>query len=514
MSTPSLTRESPTTPAPVAEAVRQPAGEAPDGARAVAAARRAQPAWAAKPLAERLAVLRRARQLIPAHAATYTGLVHTDRRAPGETLGAEVLPLADAFRFLEQRAAAILRPRRLGGRFRPMWLSGVKAEVRREPYGVILIIGPSNYPLFLVGVQAIQALAAGNAALMKPGAGAGPVTRAFADMLVAAGLDRDLVPVLSEAPEAGAQAIQAGVDKVFLTGSARTGAAVLAQLAPRLTPATMELSGCDAVFVRGDADLDLVTRALRFGLHLNRSETCIAPRRVFVDQALAPELQQRLAAMAEGLQSYPSRTAAARWAARLITDAVERGGRLVAGQVLPNQEGITPAVVANASPDMPLLQEDAFAPVVAVVPVANDEEALRAAARCPYALGASVFSRDLGAARALAERVHAGGVTVNDVIAPTADPRLPFGGRDRSGFGVTRGEEGLLEVTTPKVISTRHGGLDWHLDSPHPADAAFFEAYIRATNCPSWRERMAAWFALIRVAIGRWRGGPAPQETM
>jgi acyl-CoA reductase-like NAD-dependent aldehyde dehydrogenase len=339
------------------------------------------------------------------------------------------------------------------------------------------------------------------------------VTRLFADILIEAGLDPALVRVLPEAPEAAGQAIEAGVDKVILTGSARTGAKVLAQLAPRLIPATMELSGCDAAFVRADADLDQVTRAMRFSLRLNACETCIATHRIFVDQSLAPQLQERLRAVATELKDCPSRTPAARASAALIQDAVRRGGKIVAGGVLPDQQGITPTVVTNVSPDMPLLQEDLFAPVVSVVPVASDEEALQAAAKCPYALGAAVFGAEPGA-RSLAERVHAGGVVVNDVIAPTADPRVPFGGRGRSGFGVTRGAEGLLDCTTIKVVTVRAGGLTWHLDSPHPADHEFFSTYIRATNTPSWKEWVTAWLSLGRIMVRRLLEKKSPAAGM
>src|SRR4051812_27290966 len=145
---------------------------------AVEAARRSQAAWAATPLAARLRLLRRLRDRIAEHAA---GLAEAAGRASvrnaAEALVAEVLPLADACRFLERRAVSLLRPRRLGIGGRPAWLWGARAEVLREPVGVVLVIGPSNYPLMLPGVQALQALAAGNAVLWKPGVGGGPAAR-------------------------------------------------------------------------------------------------------------------------------------------------------------------------------------------------------------------------------------------------------------------------------------------------------------------------------------------------
>ena len=171
----------------------------------------------------------------------------------------------------------------------------MRSEIHREPLGVVLIIGPGNYPLFLPGVQLIQALAAGNAVLLKPGIGGTPAAQALSKLVIRAGIDPQLVAVLAESREAAGCAIEAHPDKVLFTGSAATGEKILEQLAPHLIPATMELSGCDAVMVRADADLELVVRALVFGLRLNAGATCMSPKRVLVHRSIATELEGRLA---------------------------------------------------------------------------------------------------------------------------------------------------------------------------------------------------------------------------
>ena len=211
--------------------------------------------------------------------AEQAGALH---RTVADTLVSEVLPLAEACRFLEREARWILAPQRLSTHTRPFWLRRVTAETRREPLGVVLIIAPANYPLFLPGVQALQALAAGNAVLWKPAPGGMAAAEALRDVLVGCGLDPALLQLLDESPQAAADAIAAGVDKVFLTGSAATGTAVLSQLAAHCTPAVMELSGCDAVFVLPGAAVDRAAAALAFGLRFNGSATCMAPRRLFL----------------------------------------------------------------------------------------------------------------------------------------------------------------------------------------------------------------------------------------
>lgn len=482
-------------------------------------ARQAQPSWAALPLATRLRVLRGLRHRIAARAPELGAAAGAGHDRPwAEVLSAEVLPLADACRFLEREAPRLLAPRRLGRSGRPSWLGRVTSEVQREPLGLVLILAPSNYPLFLPGVQTLQALAAGNAVLWKPSPGGAPAARALAGLLTEAGLDERLVRVLPAGDDSGRAAIAAGPDRVLLTGSAATGRAVLRDLADRLIPATLELSGCDALFVLPGADLGRVAQAVRFGLALNGGATCIAPRRLFVPREMARNLEELLAT---ALMDVPPVRIAEESAARirsLVRSALACGARLLGGRTPPpsgesfgNPEAFRPLVVLDATPDLPLLREDLFAPVLTVVPVASAEEALDFAARCPYALGASVFGPEK-AARVVAARIRAGVVTVNDLIVPTADPRLPFGGRGESGFGVTRGAEGLLELTTVKTVAVRRGRWLPHLETPAEGDGEILQGLLNLGHAARWRDRLAAAASLVRAAR-RVRSTPSADPT-
>lgn len=475
--------------------------------RAIDSARIAQKKWSATPISARLKIFRRVRSLIAEQAESLAHAANASRHRPlSEILTDEVLPLAEACRFLERDAEKILRPKKIGSRGRPLWLGSVASEIRRESLGMVLVIGPGNYPLFLPCVQALQALAAGNAVLLKPGVGGSSAACAFAEILAQSGLDKKLCQVLPEAAEAASCAIQIGVDKVVLTGSATTGETVLHQCAKNLTPATVELSGCDAMFVRADADMDLVVRALAFGLRLNHSATCIAPRRVFVPRSRATELEGRLAKMFPGDGGEISGFTHPHWF-QLVTEALAGGAHLLAGNIQPDGSLHTPLIFAGIKPSMRLVQEDIFAPVLSLITVADDDEALAFAAQCPFALGAMIFSHDECAARALATRVRAGVVVINDLIVTTADPRLPFGGRGRSGFGVTRGAEGLLEMTVPKVVTVRSGKSRRHFEPSQSGDAELFTAYIQATHTGGWRNRLAALKKLFYVLKQR------PPET-
>jgi len=469
----------------------------------MSAARAAQGSWASTPLPKRLAHLRELRRLIAEHASALSEASASARQRPAvESLTAEVLPLAEACRFLERDAESLLAPRRLGAQGLPLWLSGVRSEIRREPLGVVLIIGPGNYPLLLPGVQLIQALAAGNAVLLKPGVGGSSAARALIEIIHRAGLDSRLVALLPESTEAARAAIDAHPDKVVFTGSAVTGAKILAQLAPHLIPATMELSGCDAVIVRADADLDLAVKALKFGLTLNNGATCMAPKRVFVHRSIATELEGRLARTYSSGGSQRESAVPGAWGT-LLSEAISSGAHFIAGGITPDGTVQLPVILAGVDPSARLLHEDVFAPILALVTVSDDTESVTHVSDCPYALGASIFTRDETAARAMAARLHAGVVTINDLILPTADARIPFGGRKRSGFGVTRGTEGLLELTTPKVVAVSRGRFRPAFEPPHPKDEAMFQAYLGLTHGQGLGQRTRALVALLKSLSGR-----------
>jgi acyl-CoA reductase-like NAD-dependent aldehyde dehydrogenase len=481
----------------------------------MATARLAQADWTGNPLAARVAWLRELRRLMAVHAHDLAAASAVPRSRPLlEVLTAEVLPLVEACRFLERNLERILAPRVLGRRGLPLWLAGVRSEVQREPFGVVLIIGPGNYPLLLPGVQLLQAVAAGNAVLVKPGTRGTDAARALMDLMVQAGFDPRLVGLLPESTEAATAAIEAGPDKVLFTGSALTGQKILAQLAPRLIPATMELSGSDAVLIRADADLDLAAKALAFGLRLNHGATCLSPKRVFVAREIARELGARLAdaleqkgsrgiTMEQENQEILDQPAGERLRP-LLEEALEGGAHFISGGILRNTGQIrTPVVLGRVSPSARLLREDLFGPVLSLIPVADDHEAIERANNSPYGLGASIFTRDENTGRSLATLLRTGVVTLNDLIIPTADARLPFGGRKRSGFGVTRGMEGLLDLTTTKVVTVSRSRFRPAFDAPQSGDATLFESYLKLRHGRGVISRWAALVSLLRCLSGR-----------
>ena len=432
--------------------------------------------WSSTPLRDRLRAISRLRAQLVEQA---DEVAKASPRPAAEFLASELIPLVEACRFLERRAERLLRPKRIGRRGRPAWLRGVRSEIIRQPLGAVLVIAPSNYPLFLPGVATLQALAAGNAVVLKPGQGG----KWAADAL-AANLPDAVVQVLDDSPETGHLALGCGFDKVLFTGSAATGRKVLTEAARSLTPATLELSGCDLVLVLPGADLDRAAKAIAFGLALNGGCTCIAPRRLLVPRSMEADL---ITALRFALETRPHAVldaVTARKLKRLVGDGQPAIGGFGANGIFK------PAVFTDLPNDHPLASADIFAPV-ALIQAYNDlDTAIDLANRCPYKLGASVFGA-LGAARAAARQLQVCNVSLNDLIVPTADPRLPFPARGESGFGVTRGAEGLLALTRPKVIASRGGKWLPHLDPPSPGDADLLTGYLQLTHGAKLRDRLA-----------------------
>lgn len=465
--------------------------------------------WPALSVHERARRVCALRHLLVEQSASFLQALQSPARtADMESIAAEIIPLADACAFLERNAVTLLRPRPLGGTGRPLWLRGVSAEIHRDPLGQVLIIGPANYPLMLPGIQIAQALVAGNHVLFKPAPGTRRIATLLCDSLRTLGVPPESLILLDEDP-ASVQPWLPRADKVVMTGSESSGKAVLKDLAAHAVPAVMELSGCDALFVLRGADLSRVAAALRFGLTFNASATCMAPRRVFVLEPLADPL---IAELTRPLHDAPPISMSESAAARLQTlgtEAVTKGAKLVIGQ-LPTGPTARPIIFDHAEPWMPLLQEDLMAPFCSIIRVNSEDDARIAYNRCDYRLGASVFGPP-AAARAFARRISAGSIVVNDLIVPTADPRLPLGGQKRSGFGVTRGAEGLLEMTRVKTISIRGGASPFHLRPDAAQAGPLLLAYLGATHGRSWRSRMGAWMQLLRE--GKALSSRTPQTT-
>ncbi|TWU51924.1 aldehyde dehydrogenase family protein [Rubripirellula reticaptiva] len=403
------------------------------------------------------------------------------RRDPVETITSELLPLASALRWIGRRGTKVLAPRKCGIAGRPVWLAGVHSTVSRQPHGKVLILGAWNYPLLLTGVQMAQGLAAGNRVIVKPAIGCEAATERMIQAFHAGGVPTTELIQIDSSADAAIRVIDAGVDLIVLTGAASTGRAVMRQAAETLTPTIMELSGCDAVIVMPDADIERAADAIDFALNFNSGATCIAPRRLIAESTTADQLKSALVKRQVSRRDVIVHSSARSTVADIIERSIASGCVDVTNKfdaTFLRQTGkMAPAILDSVEPHHPVASADLFAPVTSIMRVEKIDDAVRIVNDCPYRLAASVFGNRKGAV-AIASRLSVGSVSINDVIVPTADPRVPFGGRGSSGFGVTRGEEGLLAMTTAKVTAVRHGKWMPHLRPRTDKDIQILSALV------------------------------------
>ncbi|MEM1423168.1 MAG: aldehyde dehydrogenase family protein [Planctomycetota bacterium] len=417
---------------------------------------RAEPWW--RDHSDRAAWLRGFRSRIARDTHRLAHLIHEEVGKPlDEAIAADVMALLASVKWHEKRGAGVLRERRQRGK--PAWILGVSSRVQREPIGRVGIIATWNYPVQLLGIQIVQALFAGNSVVVKPSEHAPRTQRALLE-LAAEGLPGGTLTWTDATREAGRDLLKEHrLDHVVFTGSTSVGRMIASTLAEPLVPSTLELSGKDSAFVLDDADPMLAARTIWQYVTVNSGQTCMAPRRALVHTDVYAEFVRQLGLLAAGESPRTLITRdAALEAHRAAVEGVEAGGRPISGVLEepggPDGRTMRPVAIADCPEDAPTVRGDHFGPVIALVPVRDTEHALRVHHACGQHLATSVFTKSKHRVRDLAHRLGSSVVTHNDVIMPTAHPATFLGGRGPSGWGVSRGAEGLLAMTRPVHVAS------------------------------------------------------------
>jgi acyl-CoA reductase-like NAD-dependent aldehyde dehydrogenase len=439
-----------------------PAGEV---AGIVERARRAQSTWARVPLAERCAKVARVREVLYARRQEIAELVTREAGKPRvESLFAEVLVALDICAFYATNAARMLRSERV-----PHHNLAMKSKSGRlfyEPFGVIGVISPWNYPLAVPMGTVVPALVAGNTVVLKPSELTPWCGSLVAELFQQAGFPHDLLQVIQGGGEIGAALIAARPDKVVFTGSVETGRRVAAACAEKLIPSVLELGGKDAMLVLASADQDIASSAAVWGSFTNCGQACLSVERIYVERGVADKFIQMCVEKTKRLKlgspldpetevgTMIRPTQVDRVTAQL-DDAVARGARILTGGRRRPDLGpayFEPTVVTGVTPDMKLMQEETFGPVLAVAVVDSAAEAVRLANDSEFGLSASVWTGDARQGREIAAQLRAGSVMVNDVASYFGICEAPHGGRGASGWGRTHSRAGLLELVQAKYV--------------------------------------------------------------
>ncbi|MFG1951109.1 aldehyde dehydrogenase family protein [Micromonospora sp. NPDC048830] len=448
-----------TSPATGAEAGRLPLATPTDVARAVDRARGAGQWWAGLGFGGRRERLLRWRSLLARRIEELAELVHTEGGKPVADAVVEILTAIEHVDWAARNARRVLGPRRVRSR---LILAEFSAHLEYQPYGVVGVIGPWNYPVFTPLGSAAYALAAGNAVVFKPSEYTPAVGQWLVDTFAEVVPEHPVFTAVHGLGDVGAALCRSGVDKLAFTGSTATAKKVMAACAESLTPVLVEAGGKDAMIVDSDADLDAAAEACVWGALTNAGQTCIGIERVYavepVFDAFVGKVVERAGRLTVGAEAadigpitMPGQLDVIR---RHIDDALARGGRAVLGgadAVRPPY--VHPTVLVDVPEDSAAVREETFGPTLTVNRVRDADEAVARANALPYGLGGSVFGRRR--AVAIARRLRSGMAAVNSTLAFAGMSTLPFGGVGDSGFGRIHGEDGLREFGRAKAVTRR-----------------------------------------------------------
>jgi len=467
----------------------------------VARARSVQEGWASLGHQDRVRRLRGLLNAVGSRASEIEETIVAETGKPRAEALIEVTTILDLIGFYLRKAPYFLEPKRVSAG----WLVWKNASLAREPLGVVGVISPWNYPFILSMTPVITALFGGNAVVLKPSEFTPYCGLLAEDLAREGGLPDGLVQVIIGTGITGAALVRSGVDKIVFTGGTDTGRKVMANAAESLTPVVLELGGKDAAIVLEDANLERTAKGILWGAFQNAGQTCISVERVFVVEEihdlflrqLLDEARKLRAGSAPGMDVGPMVVPdqLAKVEAQL-QEALERGGRVLSGghRTDPASNVFHPTVLTDVHGASEVLNEESFGPILPVVRVKDQEEAIRRTNESPYGLSASVWTGDRRRGLEVAGRLRVGGVTVNDALVHYGIPGLPFGGVRDSGFGRTRGLDGLAEVTRTKATVVDRLGL-----SREP----WWFPYSRVTEMVLWATLVSRWKRGIRgLALG------------
>jgi len=431
----------------------------------VARAKSAQEKWRETPISDRCAFLNRLKQTTLAARNDLAAIIVRESGKPHvEALFSDVFVSLDTAAYYSANLAKLLAPERV-----PHHSSAAKLKAGRlfyEPLGVIAIVSSWNYPLAIPMSQIIAAVAAGNAVVCKTSDFTPKCGAAIQEMFTRAGFPDSLVNIVQGGAEIGQALIDAHPDKVLFTGSVATGRRVAEACARNLIPSVLELGGKDAMLVLADANLDIASSAALWGSFTNCGQVCLSVERLFVERTVSEKFLslcvEKTKSLRLGNGADPAtdvgpliRPQHVQRMKDLLDDATARGAKILWGGNARPDLGpcfFEPTVVANVDSSMRLFQEETFGPILAVQTVDSADEAVPRANDSPFTLAASVWTADNASGRAIASRLRAGAVMVNDAISYFAIAEAPHGGCSASGWGRTHGRAGFLEMVQPKYI--------------------------------------------------------------
>jgi len=437
-------------------------------------ARKAQSLWAELSYNERARRIKKAGHSLAEKRDEVTEIIHNENgKLNIDALAAEVIPALMAIPYYFKQGRRLCKPQKVrGGNILMIYK---QSRMIYKPWGVVGIISPWNYPFSIPFSEVIMALLAGNAVILKtasltPGSG-----RIIAEILKAANLPDGLfVNVELAGSEAGPAFVNGGIDKLFFTGSTAVGKELMALAAQRLLPLTLELGGADAAIIRKDADIDRAVAGIIWAGFSNAGQSCGGIQRVLVHRDIHDKFLEKLKTKVEALKSGNDVSSdlgpliakkQKEKVRKQVEECLSQGAKIAAQSPafklsdgsaagsLDDESTFLPVIVlTGVKRGMPIIDDEVFGPVVAVIPFGNDGEALDIANDSSYALTASVWSKNRSQAKKIAANINAGSIMINDHLMSHGLAETPWGGFGDSGLGRTHGENGFREMLRVKAV--------------------------------------------------------------
>ncbi|NWF64058.1 MAG: aldehyde dehydrogenase family protein [Chloroflexi bacterium] len=432
--------------------------------------RGAFPVWSAKPIRERIRILRKLQAALIDRRDEISSILNQDCGKSRQDGMIELFVSVDMIGQYCAQAPKWLRTKRVS--------SGLylfkKGIVEYRPHGVVAVIAPWNYPLILALPPMLAALLAGNTVVLKPSEVTAATGVLIEQLIQSVPELSPFVRVVHGDGRVGAALTHARPDFIYVTGSTPTGRKVLHAAAENLIPVSVELGGKDAMIVLEDADIDAAARWGVWGAFFNAGQSCVSVERVYVVESKYEEFLERALHYAKDFKSGYSTELDCPYSMGPITDprqvqvieahledALAKGARLLTGG---KTQGMfyDPIVMVDVNHSMTIMREETFGPIIPIMKVRDEEEAIRLANDSSFGLGASIWSKNIRHAKSVADRVQAAAVILNDSMAQFGIPMLPFGGIKDSGYGHSHGQEGLMQFTRPYGYAV--GGAPFKLD--------------------------------------------------
>ena len=487
-----------------------------DVAAAVKRAGLAQNAWAQSSFVQRRAVLGHMLDHILDHIDELCAEVVQDSGKTYENaLLGEIMPVCNKIRWVMRNGEKYLKPEYVPSGL----LLHKQGRIEYRPLGVVACIVPWNYPFQNIFGSLVAPLMAGNAVIIKASEMVAWSTQRFQKILDEAlareGFSPDTVQIINGFGETGAALVRGGVQKILFIGSAGNGRRIIEGSAEHLTPVVMELGGKDPLIVCDDADLEQAVHSALGGCFINLGQNCIASERIIVQDGIhdrfVAEVSRLAGALRQGTPAEPGRLDVGamtspqqvRIVDELVSDALANGARALVGGARPkdgNGNFYPPTVLVDVRPDMRIAREEVFGPVMLILRVENDEDAIALANNTDFGLQSSVFTRDRRRGERIAAALEAGATVINDFGLCYLNQDLPFGGVKHSGYGRMNGRDGLRAYTNAKaVLSDRFGfQIPPKLYPVRPGDYAKARSSLRLLFARRWRDKLAALLALLK----------------